>query len=168
MKVSEPMTEEAFQTWLLDTIAKYPEIDSIYLVGSRSEGCHKADSDYDLVVCLSDNLYETETIVSQDVYRHDISRRKDDTELRIALSTRRSAIEIFYLRPDGILTRYMYPEEYYKGQIPEDQMEGLLEIYGTKERIIEAIMDGELLGDFKRLYRSLDKAKSVYIKQLKT
>lgn len=167
MKVSEPMTEEAFQVWLLDTVARYPEIDSIHLTGSRSEGSHKPDSDYDLVVCLSEALYDTETIVSQSGYRHKIARRKDDTELRIALSTRRPAIEIFFLRPDGLLARYMEPEEYYKGQIPGDQMEGLLEICGTEEKVMEALMDGHLLGDYDRLYRSLKKAQPVYIKLLK-
>lgn len=143
---AEVMTEEDFQDWLQETVRKWPEIESIHLTGSRAEGYHSEDSDYDLIICLPERYYKTETTESG----YEISNRKDDTELRIAQDRRRPALDIFFLRPDGVLIRHNYADSVYDG---------------SGEQAQEAFMDGSLLGDFDRLYKSLKDAKELYTRE---
>jgi predicted nucleotidyltransferase len=151
------MTEKDFQKWLQETVRRWPEIESIYLTGSRARGYHREDSDYDLIICLAESYYETET---RDGYR--ISRRKDDTELRMIHDIVGPGLDIFFYRPDGHLRRHIYLDGVCDLEMYYENMEILADASGSIKGAMDAGWDGFLMGDFDMLYKSLKYAKELY------
>ena len=128
-----------FDDWLNEITTKYSQIVDIHLTGSRAAGCAGPHSDYDVVILLASECYDEN------------SRQENKIEQRIAFdeNLRHEALDIFWLRPDGFVGRWEHgPEE-------EPELVG-------DEYIDTCILNGDLFGDFSRLYKSLPQAKCLY------
>jgi len=143
------LTERAFNKWLSKLTELYPEIDCVLLVGSRASGYSRPDSDWDVVICLEDNCYQDDTQV-------------DKIEQRIAFDPAlcSDALDIFWLRPSGSLGRW----EYGPDEAPPSRLQVADSDEWLKEWVNGHLLVGEPMGDFDRLYRSLDKGKILYDK----
>lgn len=173
MRVSEQdiMTEEQFQAWLDELVTLHPEITDVMLVGSRALGVNRPDSDFDVIICLRDACYELieKACVAIDgsPSTYTTARARDYGELRMALEISRPSLDIFFLWPDGTLHRYNYLELIYE-ELLEGKYQALMELVGHELSDEEAsqlagpILDGELEGDFTRLYKELGHAKALY------
>jgi predicted nucleotidyltransferase len=75
--------------WAADARRLYPAIVSVHLVGSRAGKRCRPNSDWDLVVCLADDLYD------------ELGEPVDDTEQRIAFDPALyfSGLDLYFLRP---------------------------------------------------------------------
>jgi hypothetical protein len=74
---------EAFDlgTWVAEVRSRYPELEEILLIGSRSRGTQREDSDYDVVIMVEDE--------------------DEDLEKRIATEFYCVQVDLFFLRPHG-------------------------------------------------------------------
>jgi predicted nucleotidyltransferase len=153
------MLEEDFQQWLQRLGNKYPQVTNVALVGSRADDCARVDSDWDVVICLEDSIYDIEEHKSkQSAYTYTTSELKDkeqNIEQLISwdeeIGSDSPALDIFFLRPGGTLSRWERSSflEELKAKYPGDKG-------------IQMLLDGVPAGDFDRLYKSLKYAKVVY------
>jgi len=74
------------QQWTNETAARYPEVLSVHLIGSRANRTAKEHSDFDFIVCLSDDCYKVNGF---------------EIEKKIAEENWHKDIDIYWLRPGG-------------------------------------------------------------------
>lgn len=135
------MTDSQFNDWIIGLQERYPQITDIRLVGSRAFDCAREDSDWDVILCLDCNCY--------DIKGEQINKIEQRIAFDPELKSDREALDIFFLRPKGWLKRWCYgPDEKYS-PMGDEYIDGHLK-------------NGDLAGDFSRLYRSLSQAKIIY------
>jgi hypothetical protein len=140
------------EDWARRLAAKWPQVESVWLCGSRAHGWHDPlFSDYDVIVCLRDDCYERSR---PEGCVRDLFRPKDQIEQRIAFDPEFNfgeALDLFFLDPGGALSRWAWG--------PGDPPEWVLR---EEEWLRQYLLAGDVIGDFDRLYRDLKNAKCLF------
>jgi hypothetical protein len=127
------------QAWAARVALLYPEICDITLVGSRAWGCNHPESDFDIVICLSSAAYNEK---GEEACRLE-QWISFDPEVRF------EGLDLFFLRPQGELTRWEWP--------PGDPPAWVME---SGER--DGLLSGDVLGDFSQFWRDAKHAVRLF------
>lgn len=160
------MAEEQFLAWLDELVDSHPEVIKVWLMGSR-----------DVVIKLDDSCYQIKKVKSEEVDSlwpgmiYTIAEQRDRQELKLALAISRPALDVFFLRPDGSIHRYLYQAHIYDellaGQYKSLKMCGwaLAMADGDEKLAAESVLDGAFEGDFTRLLKELWRANELFTRE---
>lgn len=87
------MNDDSFLEWCNRLVKKHPMITDIILTGSRGTDVYNNDSDWDVIICLEEELYEQGTGPWLEAY--------------LTIWTHFEGLDLFFVRPDGEFTRHL-------------------------------------------------------------
>ena len=98
--LGQSLNEQEFKEWLKTIIELYPMIKTVWLMGSRNEGNFRDDSDWDVIIeltesCYINNLPNPSKNIEKKIANNQLLNEKGKYH-----------VDIFYLRPDGFIARY--------------------------------------------------------------